>query len=50
VFISGAEAAELDAEVAAADEDCAGLDDEDNGVEAVGVAEDCVVEDGVAED
>ena len=42
---------ELDGEVAAADEDCAGLGDgEDAGVGEVGVAEDCAVEGEAAGD
>jgi hypothetical protein len=57
VFISGSDAAEvaagveLDGEVAAADEDCAGLDDgEDASVGEVGVADDCAVEGEAAGD
>jgi len=57
VFISGSDAAEVDvgAEAdgggAAADEDCAGLDDgEDACAGEDGVADDCAVEDAAAED
>jgi hypothetical protein len=52
VFISGSEAVEVDVEVAVAAEDCAALDDGEDGccVEVKGAAEDCAVEEGVAED
>jgi len=56
VFISGSDAAEvaagveLDGEVAAADEDCAGLDDGEVACGEVGVADDCPVGDEAAGD
>jgi hypothetical protein len=52
VFSSGSEAVEVDVEVAVAAEDCAALDDGEDGccVEVEGAAEDCAVEEGVAED